>query len=254
MARNVLLTIKYDGTGFSGWQRQPGKRTVCGELETAFSRLLSFDVLLDAASRTDAGVHAFGQSATLRGDFGIPAERIPRAVNDLLARNRLECVGEIEVGSARDMPDGFHARFNAKGKRYIYKISNAEETDIFKRNYFYQITRPLDIEKMRSAAEHIIGEHDFICFMSAGGNPGKTTVRTVCGLEIDGKPGSEIEISISGDGFLYNMVRNICGTLVEVGLSMREPESTAGAIASKKRCMAGHTAPPQGLYLKEVFY
>ena len=251
--RNVLLTIKYDGTDFCGWQRQPGTKTVCGTLEEVLTRLLGFEVRLDSTSRTDSGVHAYGQRATLRGQFGIPADRIPRAANDMLARDRYECVGEIEIVAAEDKPEGFHARFDAKGKRYIYKISNASHVDIFRRNYCYQITRPLDVEKMRQAAEIIVGEHDFAAFMSMGSTPQDSTVRNVWSIDI-AKDGTDINIAVSGDGFLYNMVRIITGTLVEVGLGRRSADDVRLAIETQDRTKAGHVAPPHGLYLDEVFY
>lgn len=251
--RNILIKIKYDGTGFCGWQRQPQARTVCGELEEVMSRVLGAPVKLDATSRTDAGVHALGQMATFQGDYGIPTERICTAVNDALARDRLERVGEIELVSAAEVPPDFHARFSAKGKRYIYKISNSPEADLFKRNYIYQVQKKLDVEKMRAAAEYIKGTHDFACFQSAGSTPKETTVRTVSQLDIV-QNGMDIEIRIAGDGFLYNMVRIITGTLVETGLGKRAPEEMKAVIESKDRSKAGHTAPPQGLYLQEVFY
>lgn len=251
--RNVLLTIKYDGTNFCGWQRQPGTRTVCGELEDVLTRLLGFEVRLDSASRTDAGVHALGQRATLRGSFGIPAERIPRAANDMLARDRYERVGEIEIVAAEEKPEGFHARFDAKGKRYIYRISNAGRVDLFRRNYCYQITRPLDAEAMRRAARYLVGTQDFAAFMSMGSTPQDSTVRSVTETEIY-RSGTDIEISVAGDGFLYNMVRIITGTLVEVGLGRRAPECVKEALETRDRTKAGHVAPPHGLYLKEVFY
>ena len=141
--RNVLLTIQYDGTNFSGWQRQPGVRTVCGRLEEVLSVICKEDVRLEATSRTDAGVHALGQRATLRGNFGIPAERIPIAANTMLAEDRVEFLSDVRILEAKEMPEGFHARFDSKGKRYVYRISNAQERDIFRRNYCYQIKRTL---------------------------------------------------------------------------------------------------------------
>jgi len=182
--RNVLLTIKYDGTDFCGWQRQPGQRTVCGRLEEVLSVICKEEVKLDATSRTDAGVHAYGQRATLRGDFGIPADRIPIAANTMLADDRVEYISDVEIIEAKEMPRGFHARFDSKGKRYIYKISNAPEADIFRRNYCYQVRRPLDVEAMKAAALIIQGEHDFAGFMSMGSTPQESTVRNVWSIEI----------------------------------------------------------------------
>ncbi len=257
--RNIFIKIAYDGTDFSGWQRQPGRRTVCGELEEVMSRVLGAPVSLSGASRTDAGVHACGQTASFTGIYGIPTERIPKAVNDALARDRLERVSDVEILSAEEKPEGFHARFSSTGKRYIYRISNAPKTDVFKHRSHFQVTRPLDVSLMREAAEYIKGEHDFACFQSAGGTPRETTVRNVYRLDVlekggFGTGGSLIDIVIEGNGFLYNMVRIISGTLAEAGLGKRTPESVLQAIEAKDRSLAGFVAPPQGLYLDEVFY
>ena len=256
MERNILLTIEYDGTDFSGWQRQPGKRTVQGELEDVLSRVCGQSIQLNGTSRTDAGVHALGQCASFTGDFGIPADRIPTAVNNMLSggkQSRDKC-SDVRILDAREMPPDFHARFNCRGKKYRYMIRNSEEVEIFKRNYFYHVRTPLDIEAMRSACGFIKGKHDFACFQSAGGNPRETTVRTVFSIDITENAQNEIAIDISGDGFLYNMVRIIAGTLVETGLGKRSPESIKDIIESRDRCRAGHTAPPEGLYLMEVYY
>ena len=251
--RNVLLTIKYDGTDFCGWQRQPGERTVCGRLEEVLEIICKEPVKLEATSRTDAGVHALGQRATLRGNFEIPADRIPIAANTMLADDRIEYIGDIEIVEAVDMPEGFHARFDSKGKRYVYKICNSPEADIFKRNYCYQVRKPLDIEKMRKAAEIIQGEHDFAAFMSQGSTPQDSTVRNVWKVQLS-QEGSNITVTVEGNAFLYNMVRIIVGTLVEVGLGRRSLLDVQLAINTQDRTKAGHIAPPQGLYLDEVFY
>ena len=251
--RNVLLTIQYDGTNFSGWQRQPGVRTVCGRLEEVLSVICKEDVKLDATSRTDAGVHALGQRATLRGSFEIPADRIPIAANTMLADDRIELLSDVRILEAREMPPGFHARFDAKGKRYVYRIANAPEPDIFRRNYCYQVRRPLDTDAMRRAAEIIRGEHDFRAFMSMGSTPQDSTVRNVRSIAME-QDGSDITIKVEGDGFLYNMVRIIVGTMVEVGLGRRSPAEVRLAVETGDRTKAGHVAPPQGLYLDEVFY
>ncbi len=258
--KNILLTVAYDGTGFSGWQRQPGSRTVCGTLEEQLSDLLKRPVKLDGTSRTDAGVHALAQRASFKAVCPVPTEKLAKVLNDRLAKDRLEGVSDVRVLEAKEMPEGFHARFSSKGKRYIYRILNSPERDIFKRNYFYQISENLDLEAMRAAAAHIVGEHDFACFMSSGSTPQESTVRTVYRLAVDELPADgpadarEIRITIEGNGFLYNMVRIITGTLVEAGKGRRAPESVREAIESKDRSKAGHTAPPQGLYLAEIFY
>ena len=153
---------------------------------------------------------------------------------------------------AREMPEDFHARFSSKGKRYLYRIRYAADPDVFCRNYCYQIQKDLDIQAMSVAAEYIKGEHDFACFQSAG-SPKESTVRTVYDIKVEGD-GRNAVISVSGNGFLYNMVRIIAGTLVEAGLGKRTPESVEEALASCDRQKAGHIAPPQGLYLDEVFF
>ena len=253
--KNVLLTIQYDGTNFSGWQRQPDRRTVQGEVERVLSILCKQEILVNGTSRTDAGVHAFDQHCSFAGDFGIPVERIPIAANHLFlaGEHRPGSVSDVQIVEAREVPMDFHARFNSRGKRYIYKIRNAKEPDMFLRTQCYQIPRPLDHEAMHRAGQHIVGEHDFRCFMAAGSQVGEDTVRTVYDVSVT-RDGDWVTLSISGNGFLYNMVRIITGTLVEVGLGQRTEDSVADAIASRNRATAGHTAPPQGLYLAKVFY
>ncbi len=252
--RNILIKIAYDGTGFSGWQRQPNARTVCGELEAVLSVLTGEEVRLDGTSRTDAGVHALGQCASFQlPDGGIPTANLVRAANNMLAKDRLEGIGEIMLLSAEEMPEGFHARFSSRGKRYLYKIWNGPDKSPFRRTQYYQVQEPLDLEIMREVAALIRGTHDFKCFEAAGSTPRESTVRTVWQLDID-RRSDEVTISIAGDGFLYNMVRIIAGTLVETGLHRRTVSSVAEAMDELDRGMAGHTAPPQGLYLQEVFY
>ncbi len=254
--RNILLTIEYDGTDFFGWQRQPEARTVQGELEKVLSKVCGTDIKINGTSRTDAGVHALGQRASFKGAFGIPTERIMMAVNNMLSGGkqvRTKC-SDVRIIDVQEVNPEFHARFNAKGKKYRYLIRNNSEPDIFTRNYFYHVRTPLNVEAMKKAAEFIVGTHDFACFQSAGGNPRETTVRTVYSLEIMEKSDGIIAIEVSGDGFLYNMVRIIVGTLVEVGTGKKPPEDMQHIIESCSRQTAGHTAPPEGLYLVEVFY
>lgn len=255
MERNILLTIQYDGTDFSGWQRQPQMRTVQGEVEKALSSLCGKPVELNGASRTDAGVHALGQRASFCGEFGIPTERIPLAASNLLAgmQDRGKGCADVRVIAAEEMPPDFHARFDAVGKTYRYRIRWGEP-EVFLRNYCYQIPKPLDIAAMQSAAAFIEGTHDFACFQAAGGTPRKTTVRTIYRLCVAQTGGNEIEIAVTGDGFLYNMVRIMVGTLTEIGQGRRRPEEIPEILASADRRRAGHTAPPQGLYLAEIYY
>ncbi len=250
-----MLTIEYDGSGFHGWQRQPEVRTVQGELERVLSHLCGMPVAINGTSRTDAGVHALGQRASFKGDFGIPTDRIALAANNLLAggMNSQQGVGDVRIIKAEDVPDGFHARFDSRGKMYRYIIRNCPEVDIFKRNYCYQVRQMLDVEAMRQAAAYIEGTHDFKCFQAAGGQEKETTVRTIHSLIIRREAGNVI-IEVSGDGFLYNMVRIIVGTLTEVGLGKKKPDELKDIIESRDRQKAGHTAPAEGLYLVEVYY
>ena len=253
MNRNVLITVEYDGTDFHGWQKQPNLRTVQGTLEEALSRVCRQEIRIDGVSRTDAGVHALGQRASFRGEFGIPADRIPRAVNDLLSDPWK--AGDLRILQAEEVPEEFHARFSAVGKKYRYLIRNQKEMPVFLRNYRYHVREPLDVDAMALAAECITGTHDFACFQAAGGIPRETTVRTIWSLEVAREPESgDISIEVRGDGFLYNMVRIITGTLVEAGQGKISPEDIDTMIAEKDRRLAGHTAPPQGLYLAEVYY
>ncbi len=259
--RNVLLTMEYDGTRFCGWQRQPNVRTVQGLLEETLSRVLGFPVTVDGTSRTDAGVHALGQRATFQGDYGLPVEKIPLVVNRIL-NGRTPAPGEnsdLRIVSAEEVPPEFHARYQCVGKTYVYKIWNAEQMPVFVRNYYCHTERPLDVSAMRDAAGRMVGEHDFQCFQATGSNPRLTTVRTIFGLTVNAASlaagiGQVIEIEVTGDGFLYNMVRIIAGTLIEAGLHRMDPKAVDGIIASGDRQNAGPTAPPQGLYLKEIYY
>ena len=171
MERNFLLTIEYDGTGFFGWQRQPGVPTIQGTLEDALSAVLGKKIQVNGTSRTDAGVHAYGQRASFSGEFGIPTDKLALAVNNRIAgamKGKM-ATGPIRIKEVREMPADFHARFNAKGKTYLYKIHNSKEPDLFLRNYCYAIREPLDEEAMRLAASRIEGTHDFQCFQASGG-------------------------------------------------------------------------------------
>ncbi|HUM55659.1 MAG TPA: tRNA pseudouridine(38-40) synthase TruA, partial [Bacillota bacterium] len=201
---------------------------------------------IKGTSRTDAGVHAMGQMASFEGDIKIPTERLAYVLNNHLP-------GSIRIKEAIEKPLGFHARFDAKGKKYIYRIMNCSQRDPFKRNFYYFVEKPLDLPSMQKAAAYIEGKNDFKCFQAAGSTEKETTVRTVKNLSIK-KESDEITIEITGDGFLYNMVRIIAGTLVDVGHGKISPLDMPLIIKSKDRRKAGHTAPPQGLYLAEVFY
>ncbi len=257
MEKNILLTIAYDGAGFSGWQRQPDKPTVQGHLEKTLSGLFKKEIILNGCSRTDAGVHALGACASFKADIGLPVEKIPMVVNNALCGREKGpfAIAPVRILDAKDMPLDFHARFDCKGKKYIYRIANKKTVDVFSRNYVYHVGDDLDIEVMKKAAEYLKGTHDFKSFESSGGNPRETTVRTIFDAEVAVKnDAGDIEIAVSGDGFLYNMVRIITGTLVDIGRGKIAPEDMETIIEAADRTKAGHTAPPYGLYLAEVYY
>lgn len=267
MEKNVLLTIEYDGAGFFGWQRQPDRPTVQGHLEEVLSSLLKQKITVNGTSRTDAGVHAYGQRASFSADINIPVDRIALVVNNALCRCERGsfAASPIRIVSAEEKPCGFHARFDAKGKKYIYRIRNSVSNDVFSRNYIYHVDKPLDTAAMKHAAEMLKGTHDFKSFEASGGTPRETTVRTIFDIDIktfeaenkDEKSlftEKSLEIHVSGDGFLYNMVRIITGTLVDIGSGKLPAPYMREILEAKDRQQAGHTAPPQGLYLAEVYY
>ena len=256
MGQNVLIKIEYDGTNFSGWQIQPDARTVQGEIEHVLKYIAGEDVHIHGTSRTDSGVHALGQCATFDWNCNMPVEKLAEVMNRRFGaggEGRSGAPGDIRIISAEVVPADFHARYSCKGKTYRYIIDKTG--DIFRRNQALQYpgADEFDIEAMRKAAEHIVGTHDFKCFETAGGTPRETTVRTISSLEIS-EDAESVIIEVTGDGFLYNMVRISTGTLIEAGAGKRTPESVRDAIESKDRSKAGFTAAPQGLYLKEIYF
>jgi tRNA pseudouridine38-40 synthase len=249
LLRNVLLTVAYDGSDFHGWQRQPGIRTVQGVLEEALARVTGHDIQIAGTSRTDAGVHALGQRATLRGTFGIPTDRIAAAVNNLTE--------DVKILHAEDRPERFHARHSAAGKTYIYRMTVVDENtpalQIFLRKYRYLLKDAPNTDKMYEAAKALEGRHDFASFRSAGGADLESTVRTVHSIRVL-REDKDVSIEVTGDAFLYNMVRILAGTLLEVGFGTRDPGGIPETLAARDRVRAGHTAPASGLYLKEVYF
>lgn len=246
MVRNLLFTIEYDGSDFHGWQRQPNVTTVQGTLEKVLGKLFCMPVELDGTSRTDAGVHAMGQQATFAGEFAIPTERILFAANNMLPES-------VRITQIREVPPNFHARFDAKAKTYRYLIRNTQNRSVFDRNYCLYVGPSLDDSAMKAAAAQFVGTHDFKSFQASGGPEKLSTVRTIHDLTV-ARSGDDITIEVKGDGFLYNMVRIIAGTLVEVGLGRIRPDRINEILLSKDRAQAGYTAPPQGLYLVKVYY
>lgn len=243
---NVKLTIQYDGTRYDGWQRQGNTdNTLQGRLEGVLSRMVGKPVEIQGAGRTDAGVHARGQVASVH----MPEGYTPQEVQDYLNRYLPEDVAVVEVV---EVGERFHARLSATGKEYRYHIRMGSVPDVFARKYQYRVEEPLDIPAMERAAGYLTGKHDFRSFC---GNRRfkKSTVRDVfhIGVEVCG---SDLTLIYRGDGFLYNMVRILTGTLLEVGLGQRTPESMVDILEARERTAAGKTAPAQGLVLQQVFY
>ncbi len=258
--KNILLTIEYDGTHFAGWQKQPGQRTVQGELEKTIGEVLGREIKLNGTSRTDAGVHAYGQRANFKSDILIPTEKLARVINNRLTKKYSikSSMADLRIINAEEVSPDFHARFNAKGKTYIYKIRNASNPNIFTRNYCYEFHKKLNIQKMQRGADYILGSHDFKCFQAQGGDLKESTVRTIYQFEIylekEKTNDNFITMVVTGDGFLYNMVRIMVGTLIDIGMDKLNCHDIPGIIESRDRSRAGHTAPPQGLYLDKVYF
>ena len=243
--RNLRLDICYDGTRYRGWQRLPNAdATIQGKLEQTLSRILGEPVEISGSGRTDAGVHARGQVVNFHCASDLPCEEI-------LLQLRRYLPEDIGIYSCKEVSPRFHARLNAKEKTYCYRIWNSDAPCVFQRRYMTVIPQELDIPAMKAAAEHFVGEHDFSAFCA---NPKmkKSTVRYIRSLTVE-QAGSELRITVTGNGFLQGMVRILTGTLLEVGSG----ERSAGSIPSLfggKRAEAGFLAPAQGLCLMEVFY
>lgn len=243
--RNIMIEIEYDGSNYSGWQVQPNAITIQEEIMKALKKLEGKDVVIHGSGRTDAGVHAYGQVATFLMERNIPVERLPLAMNSNLPK-------DITIIDAKEVPMDFHARYSAIGKRYIYHIYESRYRSAILRNYSYHINYKLDRSKMMEASKLLIGTHDFRGFMSNGSSV-EDTVRTIKSLEFK-SDGENLYMIIEGDGFLYNMVRIITGTLVQIGAGNKPLEQIEKILKTKDRSLAGHTAPPQGLFLDKVFY
>ncbi|MBX3424227.1 MAG: tRNA pseudouridine(38-40) synthase TruA [Pirellulales bacterium] len=261
------LTLAYDGAEFCGWQRQPGRRTVQGELERAWRETTGEDATFAAAGRTDAGVHAAGQVASIDSPTTIPAERLADALNSRLP-------ADMAVLTVEHAPEGFHATHDARQKTYRYTLYQGRTRPLFARGFAWHIPGALDLSAMRAAAAHLLGEQDFASFQSVG-SPRESTVRTILNVSVSGagEQGADagdatppvwnaalheapglVAVDVTGDGFLYHMVRTIAGTLVDVGRGRREPQWVAEAIAARDRRAAGQTAPAHGLMLMRVEY
>lgn len=247
MERNVRLVLAYDGTEFHGWQRQAGVRTVQEELETVLQRVLRHPLHVHAASRTDAGVHARGQVANVVTTSPIPVENLRRAVGHHLPT-------DIALLHAAVVAPTFHASRDARGKLYRYRVFNADgrPVELLATRCTWHVWYPLDLGRVRAAAAELVGTHDFAAFASQG-SPRRSTVRTVRRIGIRRRL-EEVLIDVEGDGFLYNQVRNMVGTLVEVGRGHWSPLRVREVLAGRDRAAAGPTAPPQALCLQWVRY
>jgi tRNA pseudouridine38-40 synthase len=247
MRRNLYMLLAYDGTDFHGWQGQRGLRTVQGLLEDAIQRVVRHPVDLIASGRTDAGVHAAGQVANFITDNRIPCDRLVHAIGSRLPE-------DVSVIAIREVHSNFHATQSAVSKLYCYRVHNSPRRPVeqLTQRYVYHYWRVIDIDRMRQAARHFVGEMDFSAMASAGCHR-ESMVRTVLRCDVE-TFGPEVRISVEGAGFLYNQVRNMVGTLLEVGRGRWEPEAIPDLLATKDRSQAGPTAPPHGLSLRWVKY
>jgi len=243
--KNIVLTIEYDGTNYHGWQKQNNSLGIQDVIGNALYKVTGENINLIGSSRTDAGVHALFQVANFYTNTQIPVERLPFAINSILPK-------DIVIVDAFEANQEFHSRYSAKKKRYKYIIYNRRFPMPIKRNYSWHISKELEIEKMIYASKYLIGTHDFSSF-KASGSEIKNNIRTIYEILIQ-KQEDEIILEIEADGFLYNMVRIITGTLVYVGLGKINAEEILNILESKDRTKAGITAPPQGLYLLKIYY
>ena len=228
-----------------GWQKQPNKLNIQGEIERAIEEITGEKIELVASGRTDAGVHSLGQIANFKTNSNIPIEKIPIAINTKLKRS-------VRILEAEEVDEKFHSRYNCKRKTYRYIINNSKNGTAIYRNLQYNFAEKLDEKKMNNAIKYFLGEHDFKGF-KASGTSSKSSVRIIYSGKVERKEDLVI-IELTGNGFLYNMVRIIAGTLLEVGLGKIKPEDIKNIIESKDRQKAGKTLPPQGLYLVNVEY
>jgi len=243
---NYKLTISYDGSRYDGWQKQGNTdNTIQGKLEAVLASVAGEAVELHGAGRTDAGVHAEAQVASLRLSS-------PIAPSELMSKANSYLPDDIAIIAAGEAPERFHARLGAKGKLYRYSIRIGPVPDVFRRKYQWRVDEALDIEAMKKAAKALCGTHDYKAFCSLKRYK-KSTVRTVDSIDIK-LSGQNMDIYYHGDGFLYNMVRILTGTLLDVGTGKRKPEDMQAILTSLDRSQAGPTAPPKGLCLVEVEY
>ncbi len=244
--RNFKLVVEYEGSGYHGWQRQQGVLTIQEVLESRLEVMLGAPVKVRGSGRTDAGVHARGQVVSFCSRTALQAEAIQRGLNSLLPR-------DIVVLEAKDVPESFHARFSAQGKTYEYLILNRELPSALGRRFAWHIRQPLSLAKMRLCLPMICGRKDFAAFMASGSSV-KSTERHVYRAELETTHDGHLKFVFEANGFLRHMVRNLVGTLVDVGREKRSPEEFSKVLACGDRRRAGMTAPAHGLYLVSVHY
>lgn len=245
--RNFKIILQYEGTRYQGWQRQDSTgNTIQGKLEAILGKMTGLGfVQVDGSGRTDSGVHALGQVANFKIDTEMTKEQVMDYINQYLPE-------DIGVISIDEMPERFHSRLNAKGKTYRYRIWNSPLPCVFERKYVHVLADKLDVDAMKKAAACFVGKHDFKAFTSNKKSK-KSTVRTIESIAIE-RNDNELVLTYNGDGFLYHMVRILTGTLIEVGLGKRSPESIPELLEHGTRDMAGELAPAKGLCLVEVRY
>lgn len=243
--RNILLTLRYDGTAYHGWQIQPNADTVQQQLSVAFKYLSGKDENIIGCSRTDAGVHANMFCCNVRTDCTVDAKKLPEALNFYLPR-------DIAICDAVDVEYDFHARYDCKGKEYVYLIYNGKHRNPFYENKALFYPYDLNVELMDKEAKAFIGTHDFSAFCSAGSEV-EDKIREIYDINVS-RDGDVVKVTVSGNGFLYNMVRIIVGTLIDIQRGKIQENQVAQIIESKNREKAGATVEPQGLYLNKVFY
>ncbi len=245
--RNIRLIVAYDGTDLAGYQKQPDDKglTVQGCLEYGLSRICNEPIQIYGASRTDAGVHAKFQVCTFRTSGSIPVENIPRAMIAHIPE-------DIVVTAAEEIPLDWKPRWNIYGKEYAYTIYNREIGNPLTKRFHWHVKKPLDIELMRQAGAELVGTHDFTTLQGTNSTPANP-VKTILGIAVEAD-GPNVTISVVGDGFLYHMVRNIAGLLVDIGQGRRKVADIRGYLEARDRRVIGKTAPPQGLCLEEIFF
>jgi len=257
-SRTLRLTLEYDGTDFYGWQVQPDKRTVQGEVERAIADVTREKIRIHGASRTDAGVHALGQVASFATSSKLETKDLKRALNAVLAE-------DVSVVGCDEAAPGFHARFDARGKHYRYRILNREERAPLERRTALHVRDTLDVAAMNEGAQAVLGEHDFRGFETEtsvrykeleekGRSTENASVRRVTAARVASVAPGILAVDVAGTGFLYNMVRTLVGTLLQVGRGKRPASDVSDIVQGRARALAGPTSPPQGLCLVRVFY